>query len=784
LQIGDDVTPDLSQSRRDRKERLASILVAVAATIALHLLGVFEAVEQRLIAARAQLLDRAPTGQVVVVEIDAKSLREISTWPWSRSYHAQALERLHTAGAEMVAFDVDFSSRSEPSGDRAFAKALERAEPTILPIFQQRASDDPAQGNLVRSRPAPMFRNAWLGGVNIFAGSDGVVREYPAATMIAGRIQPSMAAILADNDDFGDRTFQPDWAIDARQIPRLSFVDVLNGRVPREAIAGKRIVIGATAVELGDRYTIPRFGTVPGVVVQALAADSLLQNRALRRSGTLPNVFGAILVALLLGAIPFKRFNRTFPPAAAAVLMLLSLGPVGIQARWPVSVDSAAMLFCAGACIILRVLLEVRRRVRLSTFVDPETGLANGRALEAKLAALEDSHIILAAAAIDRFDSIRDALGSEAIAKMIREASARIEGVTGEPIYRIGPDTLAWIQGDDGTDGRAIAQLGDMFRHPVQIAEGPIDIQLTIGMDREPIGCSPQSKIERAVAAISSARSGGESFHWYQGANPAVRRQLSMMGELRRGIENGEVTVAYQPQLHLPTGRISHAEALVRWRHPVEGFIPPDRFIPLAESTGVIRELTAFVLRRAAADLALFESTGRSMCVAVNISAADIGSRGFVDEVTDVISSSMADPRKLTLEVTESAIISSPETAIRALTTLRESGVQVSVDDYGTGQSTLSYLKQLPLNELKIDKSFVTSICDKENDQIMVRSTINLAHDLGLRVVAEGVEDASILALLESLGCDYVQGYFIGKAMSFEQLCRIADGAVSLRDVA
>lgn len=169
------------------------------------------------------------------------------------------------------------------------------------------------------------------------------------------------------------------------------------------------------------------------------------------------------------------------------------------------------------------------------------------------------------------------------------------------------------------------------------------------------------------------------------------------------------------------------------------------------------------------------------MSVAVNVSAADLGSAAFLNEVAEAISSSAGDPGKLTLEVTESAIISSPETAISVLTALRESGVQLAVDDYGTGQSTLTYLKQLPVDELKIDKSFVTSICTHENDRIMVRSTIDLAHELGLRVVAEGVEDEATLCLLRTLGCDYAQGYHVGRAVPFEELCCLAADGLARR---
>ena len=772
---------EAAAGRSDRSVRFTTILLVLAATVILLVSGAFEPLEHRLTTIRAQLLDRAPTGEVAIVEIDAKSLAEISTWPWSRRYHAQALRKLHSAGATMVAFDVDFSSLSESAGDREFAAALADAQPVILPIFQQRASDDPSEQDFVRSRPAKLFDSAWVGGVNIYPEGDGVVREYPAATMIGGRIQPSLAVLLAENDDFGDRAFQPDWSIDARRIPRFSFVDVIRGRVPANAIAGKRVVVGATAVELGDRYTVPRFGTVPGVVVQALAAESLLQHRALTRSGMLLSLLAVGVVALLLGAVPFARFNRTFPSAAAALLALPAIAPVAIQSRWPVSVDTAAILFCTVACIVVRVTLELRRRVRASALVDRESGLPNELALAAALADLQGSRAILAAAGFDRWDHIRDAIGTHAVVDVVRETSARIETAIGQPVYRIAPDTLAWLASEDCAPG---LDLVAMFREPVQTREGAVDIHLTIGMDGAEVGHNVQSKIERALAAIGSARAAGENCQWYQGSDPFVRRELSLMGELRRGMAQGEVWVAYQPKLDMTTGRITHAEALVRWRHPTDGMISPDRFVPLAESTGVIGELTQFVLRRAAPDIVELKALGKAIRIAVNVSAADLGNMSFIDDVMEIVEESGIDASSLTLEVTESAIISSPATAIAVLTALRGHGVEIAIDDYGTGQSSLSYLKQLPVDELKIDKSFVTSVCEHENDRIMVRSTINLSHELGLRVVAEGVEDAPTLELLRSLGCDYAQGYLIGKAMPVEQLSELAACLGGARQVA
>jgi EAL domain-containing protein (putative c-di-GMP-specific phosphodiesterase class I) len=188
----------------------------------------------------------------------------------------------------------------------------------------------------------------------------------------------------------------------------------------------------------------------------------------------------------------------------------------------------------------------------------------------------------------------------------------------------------------------------------------------------------------------------------------------------------------------------------------------------------VVRELTAYVISQALADCATFRESGSPLRVAVNVSAADIGRGDFVGQIRELIATAGVDPSCLALEITESAILGSPRKAMEALAEFRKMGIDLSIDDYGTGQSTLSYLKQLPVSELKIDKSFVTSMCDNENDRIMVKSTIDLAHELGMKVVAEGVEEDRTLDLLRSLGCDYAQGYLIGKAMPVADLAELA----------
>jgi EAL domain-containing protein (putative c-di-GMP-specific phosphodiesterase class I)/CHASE2 domain-containing sensor protein len=754
---------------RRRLERCAVAACTFLIAVALFLTGSLEPLENRLIEMRASLLDRAPSGQVAIVEIDARSLSAISTWPWSRRYHAQLIKRLGAAGVSMTAFDVDFSARSDPASDAALSAALKEVQPVILPIFQQRSSDEASEMLTIKSRPADPFRTAWTGAVNIFPGHDGVVRDVPAAEMIHGQIQPSLAVLLSDDSSVGSRAFMPDWSIDARRIPRFSFVDVLNGHIPTAALKGKRVIVGATAIELGDRYTIPRFGTVPGVVIQALATESVLQHRAMSRSGFLPTLIGLVLTALLFAG-RFERFGRSFPAAAGGLVITLVLIPIAVQWRWPISVDTATLIAAAATGIALRTLAEFRHRARLASIRDADTGLPNERALCMFLSSFAPAGVTLTAAAIERFEAIRSAVTSSDIAELVTKAAGRIEQALGVTVYRIGPDTLAWASPMGADPERLCGDVASQFNRSVLTAAGPIDVRWTFGFESMIVDGNDATIIERAMAAITDARTQGRSCQRFQGMTAGALRDLSMMGDLRRAIEHNELFVAYQPKLNLMTGRIDCAEALVRWRHPTEGLIPPDRFVPLAEETGVVRELTRFVLRQAIADSKGAKDAGSPVRFSVNVSAADISHLDFADEVMGMLSKSGLAPSDLTLEITESAIIKSQDIARQVLERLRGQGVHLSIDDYGTGQSTLSYLKSLPVNELKIDKNFVTSLATSESDRIMVQSTIELAHQLGLKVVAEGAEDAETIRLLTALGCDYAQGYAVGKALVLEDL--------------
>ncbi len=239
--------------------------------------------------------------------------------------------------------------------------------------------------------------------------------------------------------------------------------------------------------------------------------------------------------------------------------------------------------------------------------------------------------------------------------------------------------------------------------------------------------------------------------------------RIALVADLRAALDNGELEVNYQPKAELPTGKIIGVEALLRWDHPVHGRIPPDEFIPVAEHTGLMRGLTLFVLESAISQCRDWSVAGRPLTIAVNLSARSLLDSRLPDDILVLLKRWDVDAHRLRLEITESSIMADPVRLVDVLARLSEAGIGLSIDDFGTGYSSLAQLKKLPVDEIKIDKSFVLGMMTNENDAVIVQSTVDLGRNLGMRVVAEGVEDQATMDRLAELGCDVAQGYFLSR---------------------
>ncbi|RLV50815.1 bifunctional diguanylate cyclase/phosphodiesterase [Nocardioides mangrovicus] len=415
---------------------------------------------------------------------------------------------------------------------------------------------------------------------------------------------------------------------------------------------------------------------------------------------------------------------------------------------------------------------------------DQLTGLPNRRSfhdeLEAGLARRERQGLptTIAIVDLDRFQEVNDTLGHDNGDALLVEVGRRIRRVLAEPdhLARLGGDEFAIVF--DAADAVAVDEqllaLTEAMTEPIDLAGIPVEVELTVGVARAPEdGTSAVTLLQRAGVATDVAKRGGlRVVHYEEAGDPYDPNRLSLIGDLRRAIRDDELELHYQPKIDLRTGAVAAVEALLRWQHPERGRLMPDEFLPVIEQTGMIDPLTDWVIETALAWVGQARTRHPQMRVAVNVSARNLGNADFASHVTDALARTGSDPGCLTIEITETALMADPARATASLMRLAKTGVLVSVDDFGQGQTSLSQLARLPVAEVKIDKAFVMHLDQSATDAAIVQSITDLAHRLGLEVVAEGVESQPILELLRDAGCEIAQGYHISRPMPAAVLAR------------
>jgi diguanylate cyclase (GGDEF)-like protein len=405
---------------------------------------------------------------------------------------------------------------------------------------------------------------------------------------------------------------------------------------------------------------------------------------------------------------------------------------------------------------------------------DHLTGLPNRRALSTAVneaLRASDAPVSVVLIDLDRFKEINDTLGHHMGDEVLRDVGGRLAGAMpdGGTVARLGGDEFAIVL--TGLDRDAAAEeakrLLASLEDPFAVGGLHLDVTGTAGVAVSPAdGTDANTLLQRADVAMYDAKGRHAGVALYSPDRDEYSPgRLALVGELRNAIESRSLTLVYQPKATLSSGRVTGVEALVRWPHATHGMIPPDEFIPLAERIGLIRALTKVVLEEALRQTARWNAMGLRLHMSVNISARNLTDESLPDLVRDALSSTGVRPEQLTLEVTEGSIMSDPDGSIALLHRLRGAGVQLSIDDFGTGYSSLSYLKRLPVDEVKIDKSFVMTLPRDPKDATIVGSTIDLGHQLGFRVVAEGVETEEALGFLDGASCDVVQGYLLSRPL-------------------
>jgi diguanylate cyclase len=589
------------------------------------------------------------------------------------------------------------------------------------------------------------------------------------------------------------------------------------------------ILVAETAVEpildgrpLGDHLTKTETGRLERLVAQSVRTHNVLRLRLRDLSGKV--VFSddgsgfegkpddeaveaahGEIVALLTHLNADTNDSGPVGPQAVEVYVPLVAGTpgrrVGVMEVYlpyaPINIDVTASLhklygeLALGLGVLYLILFALsmslsrglRQQVRRNKFMaehDLLTDLPN-RALFHRYAGQavssteeEQTKTALGIIDLDRFKEINDALGHHNGDELLTKLAGRLAAFIRpeDAVARLGGDEFGVILCDVSDPEEVLNRLRSVIEKEVEVSGLPVSTESSIGYVLVPDdGTDVDELLQRADVALYVAKAKHAGVVRYDSSQDQYdSANLGLIADLRRAIDNDELVLHYQPKVTLPHGGIDAIEALVRWQHPTQGLLAPDRFVPLAEQTDLIEKLTQWVLRRALSDMSSPNSEFAHIAVSVNVSARNICHSGFATQVIDALREHGLPPNRLMIEITETALLTDPGRAQRALTELAALGVGVSIDDFGIGQTSLGFLSSLPVHELKIDKGFVTDMAKNPGHAAIVRSVVDLGHNLKLRVVAEGVETEDVHVELCRVGCDMAQGYLFARPMSLDEL--------------
>ncbi len=487
-------------------------------------------------------------------------------------------------------------------------------------------------------------------------------------------------------------------------------------------------------------------------------------------------------------SVRFEGIAVMLMPCLFATIALLVL----VRANY-VHASVITEVLAAGALVLVlaRVLLTLREVQHLADSrrearTDDLTHLANRRGFYAQLnqavdgAGAREVRFALLLIDLDRFKELNDTFGHYAGDLLLKQIGPRLERVLrgGASVARLGGDEFALMLRDVNASEDVARRIDAALRKPFQLDEVTVAIRASIGIAIFPDDARDgDGLMQRADVAMYQAKEARTVYEFYRPERDIhTPARMALTAELPGAIERGELVLEYQPKVDLASGDTCGVEALVRWQHPVRGLIPPDDFVPIAEHTGVMRELTLAVLKRALAQHSIWLAEGRELKLAVNVSVTNLLDSAFVADLSRALESAGTPPELLQIEITESVLMSDGCQVVDVLNAITALGVGVSLDDFGTGYSALAYLRQLSVNEIKIDRSFVATMIENATASAIVASTISLAADLGISVVAEGVERSDELELLRSFGCSLVQGYYFSRPLPPAELVRWMDG--------
>ncbi|MCW1381709.1 EAL domain-containing protein [Novosphingobium sp. KCTC 2891] len=597
---------------------------------------------------------------------------------------------------------------------------------------------------------APIVLSAWNSNFLY------TVESAPYFIELNGRKYPTFSTALAGQYAGAQSVYYPDISVGSDSIIKISGRSLLERGAALGILTGRTVVVTSS----GQAPLVGYFGTE---MVQPIAAD-IAGAEALRKPISM-NLTFLPLLALVVGAISaVSRIGRQRVklPLYAAIVVATWCVPAILRKFGFVAYPDVPLLMLAiyGS---IRLWQKRTRRIQHTSL----SGLPNLVALSSQPLPVGRDVIV---AVVARYEEMLATLPRDLHGECARQIARRLSvGSGANDIYHGEGGHFAWTEEARPLEMQLnhLEGLRALFSAPLQIGTHTFDTNIHFGLDRNE-GLDAVTRVNSALASANEALGNGRSIELFESHRLAEAPwELSLHARIEEGLRNGEIWLAFQLQFDFAENRVSGAEALIRWNHPTRGPIAPDAFILQAERAGRIDTLTYWVLEEAITAALALNATGPRFQMSINLSAQMVDKADLVTNFAEIVRRRGIDPSLLTVEVTETSSVRNRPAACHNLTQLRAMGFRLSIDDFGTGEASLAYLADLPSDELKLDRRFVSRLLTSDRDRAIITNTIALAHDLGQSVVAEGIEDAATFSMLRELGCDHAQGYYLGRPQPF-----------------
>ncbi|WP_324828338.1 EAL domain-containing protein [Qipengyuania zhejiangensis] len=745
------------------RERLRHAFWAALIALGMSTVVLLEPVDQFMWLIQSKMGGHKASGDIVFV--GANDVMNDPNLPHRRVELAKALDELERRGVGKVYLDIVFDEPAGSKYDNRLADAIAALGPRVALADQIRINDDDQQ--IVKRTSAAIGRDASRVLVTRQEGNYfGLVWTARYGYEIDGKIVPTLSAVLGGKPDGGTGFFPIDYGFPAPTIQTLDFKDIVEAEpvARRVDLAGKTIVIGHGRQASSARQIVPNGGNAPSSYVPIYAGETLKSGR----TGFLSGIAVTLLVYALLGSLlllaPVRK-RRWFGYAAVGLAIPFALIAT---ARLGIRIEASYAIAFLIAYLLFRSRTRWKRRVSL---VNQDTGLPTLRALEARLARDHVTHGHVVIARIHNYERVLKTLPAESRGEYILKLVDRLRAADPQLAVFCDGHHLGWLAPTDETDGLVehLEGLRAIFAAPVQAAGHSIDVGITFGVAA--VENDPAGRMRAAIAAAEETSEASEPIKVADtGSTSDSLWDISLRARIDQAMEAGEIYCVYQPKIDAETNTMAGVEALVRWHDPAKGFIQPLHFIQQCEKAGRMDHLTRYVLQSACSAGTLLHFRGTAISMAVNISATLLGDMRIVGMVRNILQATRFDPKYLILEVTETARIADLQTAASILSELRALGVRISFDDFGVGAANFEALYELPFDELKIDRLFVSNIASDSKAKAIVASLASMGRAARITVVAEGVEDPQDINILREIGCQQLQGYAFSRPVPLSNI--------------